>query len=149
MPILNYTTKITPDRTVAEIQRRLAAFGVSRMVTEYGSDRIACSISFVAETQFGPRPFRLPANIDGVELVLKKQFQRGKITRKLACREQAARVAWRILFDWIKSQLAIIEAGLVTLDQAMLPYLLGNDDRTFYEVMVAQRLALSAPRKDP
>ena len=145
MPLLNYTTTINPDRTVGEIQRILASHGVSHVVVQYGSDRVPASMAFRVQTRFGSQPFRLPANIGGIEAVLVRQYKQGKVSRRLACREQAARVGWRILLEWIRAQLAIVEAGMVTLEEVMLPYLVGDDERTLYQVMVDRHLALPAP----
>jgi hypothetical protein len=145
MPILNYTTSINPDRSIAEIQQSLVAHGASRVMVEYAQDRMPASLSFVIETQFGARPFRLPSNIDGVLRVLNDQWQQGRVAKRLACREHAARVAWRIVKDWVQVQLALVESGISTVEEVLLPYLLGADDRTLYEIMVDQRLALPAP----
>ena len=54
-------------------------------------------------------------------------------------------MAWRILKDWIEAQLAIVQAGLVTIDEVMLPYLRMSADKTLYAVMREQRLALPGP----
>lgn len=49
---------------------------------------------------------RLPANVDAVLAVLAKQ--------KVKCgRDQAERVAWRILKDWVAAQMAILESEMV------------------------------------
>jgi len=148
MPILNYTTTISPEKSVADIQRVLSSHGVLRVIVEFGPDRIPAGLSFAIETQFGPRAYRLPANINGVEAVLQKQLKQGKVPRKLASREQAARVAWRILLDWVSAQLALIESGLVVVDQVFLPYMLANGNQTVYQVMVDHQLALSGPKGD-
>ena len=147
MPILNYTTKVDPDRTVGDIQRVLASHGVSGVAVEFGSDRLPSVLAFSIKTEFGDRRFRMPANIAGVERVLERQHERypSKVPRRLVCREQATRVAWRILLDWIRSRPALVEAGLVTVDEAMLPYLLDGRGETLYQFMKGQRLALPAP----
>ena len=147
MPILNYTTKVDPDRTVGDIQRVLASHGVSRVAVEFGPDRLPSGLAFSIKTEFGDRRFRLPANIAGVEGVLKRQHERypSKVPRRMVCRKQTARVARRILLDWIRAQLALVEAGLVTVDEAMLPYLRGHNDETLYQFMKGQRLALPSP----
>jgi hypothetical protein len=50
-------------------------------------------------------------------------------------KEQAARIAWRIVKDWLEAQLAMIEAGLVDLQQVFLPYAQDATGRTFYKLM--------------
>jgi hypothetical protein len=100
---------------------------------------VPSGVTFEVATKFGLRAFRLPANIAGVEAVLREQ--RG-VPRRLATREQAARVAWRILLDWIEAQLAIVEAGMATVDEVMLPYMADGQGGTLYQFMVARQLAL-------
>jgi hypothetical protein len=146
VPILNYTTSIDPDKSVAELQKVLAAFGCSRLMVEY-KDRVPAGLQFAFETKFGQRYFRMPANVDGVLTVLVRQAKskRNKMPMRYATREQAARVAWRILLTWVRAQLAIVESEVVTMDEVFLPYMLTAQDRTFYEVIAEKNLALPGP----
>ncbi len=45
-----------------------------------------------------------------------------KVPKPLKTKEQAARVAWRIIKDWVEAQIAIIDAGMATVTQVFLPY---------------------------
>lgn len=147
MPILNYTTTVDAGKTAIQIQLILARHGVKRILFEYrkGSEH-PTGLSFTVETAFGDRPFSLPVHVDGVERVLRKERKGSMSPASVrAVREQAERVAWRILKDWIEAQLAIVQAGLVTIDEVMLPYLRMNADQTLYAVMREHRLALPAP----
>jgi hypothetical protein len=146
MPILNYTTTVATNRTVDEITKRLVAHGVTHIMTKYDATRQPSGIDFVVTTNFGERMFRLPANISGVETVLKNEAKRRRIPPRLACKEQAQRVAWRILKNWIEVQLALIECGLSTVDEVLLPYLVTNKDQTLYQVMQERNLQLEAPK---
>lgn len=146
MPILNYTTKITPEKSAAEITRKLCAHGASRVSIEYGKDRTPVGLDFVLSTQFGPRSFRLPAQVAGVQLALTVQAKRGKISRALASKEHAERVAWRILKDWLEAQLALIEAGLVHAEEVLLPYMIETNERTVYQNLMDRKLQLEGPR---
>ncbi len=70
---------------------------------------------------------RLPANVAGVQRALEKD-------RKRADRDQAERVAWRIVKDWLAAQMAILEAEMVEVDEIFLPYLLDRTgERTMFE----------------
>ena len=55
------------------------------------------------------------------------------IDRKKCTPEQAARVAWRILKDWVEAQMAVIDAGMATLPQVFLPYAQTDTGETVYE----------------
>ena len=142
MAILNYTTQIQATKTLAEIQQNLASHGARGVMIEY-RDAIPTLLAFVIATAHGERKFVLPANAEAVFRTLEKQNRKGNVPRRLATREQAARVAWRIIKDWVEAQLAIVEAGLATLDQVMLPYMIVRGGRTMYESMVESRMALT------
>ena len=46
MPILNYTTRIEAEKTVGEIQKRLAAASARQILSEYDADGLLSSVSF-------------------------------------------------------------------------------------------------------
>jgi len=147
MPILNYTTTIAVEKTLGEIQGILARHGIKSISLEY-SKGIPTGLTFVIPTQFGDRQFRLPANLGGIQKTLQRQYQEGRVAPRFATPEHAARVAWRILKDWIAAQMAIVEAGMVRLDEVMLPYLLADDGRTLYVTLVEHELRL-LPERTP
>lgn len=130
MAILNYTTSISTEKTAMEIQTRLAKAGAQAVLCEFDGNGVMCAMSFRISTPHGVIFFRLPAQLDGVLNVIRKDR---KITPKFKTKEQAARVAWRILKDWIEAQLAIIEAGMAEMAEVFLPYAQGVDGRTVYE----------------
>lgn len=148
MGILNYTTGIAASRTAAEMQGILAKHGAS-MVSLVYADGQPAGLAFTIDTEFGPRDFRLPANVEGVEATIKRQQASGEIRRdrRYEGTDHARRVAWRILKDWLSAQLAIIEAGMVSLDEVMLPYMLTGDGATLasaYRLNQSMRTAIES-----
>jgi hypothetical protein len=108
MAILNYTTTVPVDRTVAEVQRALVKHGARAIQLEYDDKGAIQSLKFGLMTPAGVRGFVLPANVEGVE-----------------------------------AQLAIIESGQITADQALLSYMVADAaGRTVYELMAARQFAL-------
>jgi hypothetical protein len=143
--LLNYTTSIAVDKTVGEIHQKLAKAGAGQILNEY-QNGIVSAVSFRINTKFGYVAFRLPARIEAVEQILRKHFKRGRFTQP----DQAARVGWRIIKDWIEAQLALIETGMVTTEQVFMPYM--QDDRgvTLYEAIKDRQFsgyALPAPKE--
>lgn len=132
MPILNYSTSISTEKTAAEIQKKLALAKAQAVLCEYDDDGVMCAMSFRIMTPHGLIFFRLPANTQGVYKAIKSN---AKIPRKLRTREQAARVAWRILKDWVESQLAIVDAEMADLTEVFLSYAQGKDGRTMYQTI--------------
>lgn len=124
---LNYTTTIDVFKTVGEVQGMLAAHGAQKVMIEYDKAQQPAGLVFQIATEVGDRMFAIPVNVDSVHALLVRQGNAGK-PKSLSkvqwqSREQAARVAWRVIKDWVEAQLAIIQAQMVTLDQVMLPYM--------------------------
>lgn len=128
MPILNYTTEIPASRTVGQIQDLLAKAGAAQILAEYHQGRVT-GLSFTVITAAGPQAFTLPARPEKVRAVLLRQ----RVQPRYQTEEHAERVAWRIIKDWVESQLAIIQTEMVGLDQVMLPYMRTADGSTVYE----------------
>jgi predicted DNA-binding transcriptional regulator AlpA len=115
-----------------EVQALLAEHGASGVATMYDAGK-PMGLSFVLPTSAGDRTFTLPVLVDGVERQLQEVSD-----RRYRTREQAERVAWRVIKDWVEAQVALIEAGMATLEQIMLPYLQVEPGRTLYEVYAQQ-----------
>ena len=119
MPILNYTTSIAVEKTVGQIQMALAEAGAASILVEYDNDRILSSVSFRIPYNGSLVSFRLPAQLDPIYVILQND---DRVPRKLKAREQAARVAWRIIKNWVEAQLAIVEAEQVEMVEVFLPF---------------------------
>ena len=55
---------------------------------------------------------------------------------------QAERTAWRNVRDWVLAQVAIIEAGMVQIEEVFLPYMTDGSGRTLYQLYQGGHLAL-------
>lgn len=142
MALLNYTTTIAVDKTLAEIQRLLAQAGARSVLVNYDGHGAPVAVSFLVPTQFGDRGFQLPMHLETIWRTMTQQHRAGKIPRRFVTREQAARVGWRILKDWLAAQLALIATEMVTLDTIMLPYMEVGGGKTLAAVMQERQLAL-------
>lgn len=143
MPILNYTTSIDPHKTVAEIQKLLAAKGARNIWLEYNEHGDPAAVAFQIEVNGQALGYRLPCRADRVFDVLGNQWKAGKVERRYTTMQHANRVAWRIIKDWIEAQLAIVEAGMVDMAEVFMPYQLMASGQTMYEVM--QHKLLTGP----
>lgn len=138
MPTLNYSTKVPVSQTLREIQDALARQGATRIATDYAEGRPK-GLSFMLPTVTGVRVFHLPVDVPAVRALLVRQH--AKSTRVDARPEQAERVAWRVMREWLLAQLAIVEAQMVSIDQVMLPFMAWNDDQTLYDAFRDRALA--------
>ena len=135
MPLLNYTTKVDVYTTIGAIQGCLVKHGARKIMQDYDDEGRPQALCFAINTKFGMRGVKLPANVDAVHRVLTSQ--------KVKCdREQAERVAWRILKDWVEAQMAILESQMVQIDEIFLPYMVDNTGSTVYELYQNKQLYL-------
>ena len=135
MPLLNYTTKVDVYTTIGAIQGCLVKHGARKIMQDYDEDGKPQALCFAIETKFGVRGVKLPANVEAVHKVLEKQ--------KIKCeREQAERVAWRILKDWVEAQMAILESEMVEMDEIFLPYMIASEGKTTYELYSEKQLLI-------
>lgn len=134
MPIKNYTTKIDCYQSIGEIQGVLARHGARKIMIDYGESGQPDGIAFAIQSGQTAQMFILPANVDGVEIVFKKQ-------KVKADRQQAERTAWRNVRDWIMAQMAFIESGNVQMDEIFLPYLT-DGKKTLYQAYKSGQLLL-------
>src|SRR6266516_2976611 len=57
--------------------------------------------------------------------------------------EQAYRVAWRNILDWVLAQMALLEIGMAKMEEVFLPYMQDRDGVTFFERMEERGFLLS------
>lgn len=148
MPLLNYTTTVAVEKTVAEIQAMLVRASAKSLRIDYDGQGQPVAITFLAATPYGDRSFRLPADTEAVWRVLVRQQRAGTIAPRFVTKHQAARIGWRIVKDWIAAQLAIIETEMVTFTQVMLPYMQDSAGITVYERMEQTQLLLSPGKEE-
>ncbi len=129
MPIANYTTTIKTEKTVGEIQTMLAEAGAQQVLFEF-DEAIVTAISFRIEYKGQMVSFRLPARLDAVFVVLQSDPQ---VPKRLRTYEQASRVAWRIIKDWLRAQLAMVEAEQVEMVEVFLPYAQNAYGQTLFQ----------------
>lgn len=140
MAILNYTTQVDAFKTVSEIEYILMKHKAKSIMKNYEGETIS-GLSFLIDTGRQQVPVKLPVRIDECLKVLQKEKQRGTKNIK-ATREQAERVAWRILKDWIESQMALLDIEMVKFEEIFLPYIELHGGETIYEKLNRQQFLL-------
>jgi hypothetical protein len=141
VPILNYTTQVSAEKTVAEIQRILARAGAASVQVNYKAGE-PTAVAFVLTVGDRVLPFRLPADVDGVYRIIADDWD---VPRRLRTREQAQRIAWRVVKDWTEAQIALIQSGQASLAQLFLPHAVRPDGRTLFEVVAEDPRFLLGP----
>lgn len=140
MPILNYTTTIDVFKTVSEIEYILMKHKAKSIMKNYEGETIT-AMSFLIDTDSRQIPVKMPVKIDECLKVLQKEKQSGSKNIK-ATREQAEKVAWRILKNWVEVQMALLDVEMVTLQEIFLPYIVDQNGQTVYEKLERRRFLL-------
>ena len=137
MPLKNYTTQVPAERTIAEIEKLLAKFGASDIWKQYDNSGNVKGLNFIVKTTMGEIPFKLPANAEAVRTVLTEKRKKGLKSiseSKASDIKHAQRVCWRIIKDWIYSQLSLIELEQVKIEEVFLPYAVNmKTNKTLFE----------------
>lgn len=139
MAIKNYTTTINTNKTIGEIQEILSKHGANAIMTEY-KDGEVIGLSFKIMTPRGEIGVKLPSNTERVLQVLKNQRKNNNQVKDTL--DQATRVAWRIIKDWLDAQMAILETEMVEMEEIFLPYIMNKKRQTLYEAFQSNSLML-------
>lgn len=141
--LLNYTTKIEPTQTAGEIMGLLAAKGAQSINLDYkNGEPVALWFKIdIGQTQIG---YRLPCNYEGALRRLKRSAP-----PRYHSLEQAKRVAWRIVKDWIVAQLALVECEQAEMGEVFLPYAVTGSNKTLFQVFKENTNRLLNPGTEP
>lgn len=149
MNLVNYTTSISWQKSVAEAVGLLASAGAQSITQNFDGFGHTSAIAFSIMTQFGPVAFYLPMDVEKTQGALSKMVKAGKLPRRtMNDYEQARRVGWRIIRTWLEAQIALIQIGLVKVEQVFLPYAQNEKGETVFEAMEKAKfggLLLPAP----
>ncbi|MCK4789788.1 MAG: hypothetical protein KAV87_38970 [Desulfobacteraceae bacterium] len=132
----NYTTDISAERSILEIEKLLTLFGAIAIIKEYTADGRVISLTFKLQDE----AFKLPANISGVEEILYKSSRSAHSGDRTKRREERSyRVAWRIIKDWTHAQLSLIASGQAQPKEIFFPYMF-DGKRTIFQKYEAEKL---------
>lgn len=132
MAILNYTTTVDSFKTVSEIEYILMKHKAKSIMKTYDGESIT-GLSFLIDTGMQQIPVRLPVKVDECLEVLKQEKKNSPRSNIKATMEQAERVAWRILKDWVEAQMALLDIQMVRFEEIFLPYIETGNGQTIYE----------------
>lgn len=141
MALLNYTTTVEAYKTVSEIEQMLVKHGAKSIMKQF-DDEMITSLSFLINTGVNDIPIKLPIRVDDVLQVLIEQKKMHPKAGIKATKDQANRVAWRILKDWIEVQMALLDIGMVQFEEIFLSYIETAGGKTIYEKLEEKHFLL-------
>lgn len=141
MAILNYTTTVDSFKTVSEIEYILMKHKAKSIMKNYDGESIT-GLSFLIDTGVQQIPVRLPVKVEECLKVLKKEKRENPKKQIKDTRQQAERVAWRILKDWVEAQMALLDIEMVRFEEIFLPYIETGSGQTIYERLEERQFLL-------
>jgi hypothetical protein len=145
--IKNYRSRIAIHEIFEQLQQVLVKHGAKQITFDYGTDGKIYGVTFRIEVPGKVLIVRLPARVENVHAILKKQRQAGIIREKVD-QAQAYRVAWRNLLDWVVAQMTLLEIEMVRLEEVFLPYVVNAQGKTLFEVFEAYHFQLPLPQEE-
>lgn len=138
--IKNFSTSIPAEKTIAEIEVMLAKHKAKKIMKEFDDKGLVTRLSFTIDTENGEMPVKLPMNKAGLMDVFKFQVHQKKLPRKFWgsewSEEQAMRVGWRIIKDWLDAQLSLLDIEMVKISEIFLPYIYNAKlGKTMFELL--------------
>ena len=136
--IKNYTTTISVNKTILEIEDLLTRYGAKKILKEYDDDQNITHLTFMVKYENGFVPIRLPSNPEKIIVMLNEKADAGDIPKKFKNdKEQAARIMWRVVLDWIDAQMTMIDIGQKSLLQIFLADVcpVGSDETYFQKFL--------------
>ncbi|HEX8607205.1 MAG TPA: hypothetical protein VF679_01050 [Pedobacter sp.] len=138
MALKNTYTKKGVD-IFGKIQKILATSGAKRVYYDYDNAGQIMGLAFMLELNGQEYPFKMPARIENVGYILNGLYW---VDLTQSQKDQAYRVAWANIRDWLDSQIAMKDIGLVTLEEVFLPYLVVKGEQTLFENMRERQFLL-------
>ena len=163
MAILNYTTSIPIEKTLQEIEKLLSDSGANKILKEFDNEGNIESLSFKILTEKGELPFKLPMNVKAVMQVINNQTGEYKKTKYGRNRiiprkfyndlDQARRVGWRIIKDWLEAQLALFFLQMVKIEEIFLSYMYNDKlGKTMFQMLeekgFSNQIGYDSPNKN-
>lgn len=131
MALLNYTTTITADTSLSEIQKILVKHGCRKITVDYDDQSNPCNLTFYSIFNNAMVYYSLPCRFDAIHQVLQKNNSSSS-RPWMKTKEQAIKVGWRILKDWIEAQMALVETEMVEVSEVFMPYMITRGGDRLY-----------------
>lgn len=139
MTLFMETTRIAPERTVAEIQQILSKYGANQVLLEYEKLKVS-AVSFRYMVGDQPIPFRLPCRWQALETTLRQSGKRPRYDDTFE--NWARRIAWRQILRWVEAQMALVETNMVKVQEVFFPYIQTKTGQTIYELQEKKGLMM-------
>jgi len=141
--IKNYTSTVPAFRSIGYIEQTLIDHGATSIVKVCENQKVK-GINFFITVEGKSMPFHLPAKIEEIEKILKKQVKRPRENTLDKISDQAERTAWKLISDWIDIQMSFIDLGQAEVMEVFMPYYVVNlkTSQTLFEKIKSNGFAM-------
>lgn len=143
MTVRNYTTQIKVEKTMQEIEKILVKFGAQGIYKEYKGERVS-GIMFFLMREGQKIPFKIPMTLEKTRTMIEKAVRERRLPQRYLNEplktDQGERVCWRIIKDWIDSQLSLLEINFAEATEILLPYAYNMvEEKTMYQKFIENK----------
>ena len=132
MAIKNYTSEVSIEKSMANIEKYLVSAGARNIMKEYNDLGACTSISFAIISNGSTIVFNIPSRLDLISKKMMAKYIRPTDKSHALVREQAGRTAWKIISDWVEIQVTMIMLDQAEMKQLFLAYMYDGKE-TFYD----------------
>lgn len=138
MNIKNYTSSVSAEKSIADIEKILIHMGATNIAKQYINGKIE-SISFSIKVGDSHVPYRLPGRVEPIKkLFISSLKRRPTNIQTEQARIQAERTAWKNVKEWVELQATMIKLEQVEFMEVFMPYMYSFEkDQTFYQISKA------------
>jgi len=119
------TTTVSVEKSQGDVIATLRRYGASGFGFRTVGQTVEVTFHLPAEGA-PDRTVMIPVNVDTVHAKLQamnnRRVERGRHVRRAVSREQAERVAWRVVLDWIEAALLAVSMGVQTVEEAFFAH---------------------------
>lgn len=132
------STTVPVERTLSELVTILRRYGCRSFAQQWDEEGRTTGIRFVMEVDGKPLPVRMNARDGEIQsrLLARPKYRRDPIARA----DQAERIAWRHLKDFMEQVLVAVDLGLSELGEALMAHVVVLDEDG-YETTAGQEFA--------
>lgn len=141
MKFFNYATQIDTFKLVQDIEYTLMLHQALSIQKEYRSGRIV-GLSFNVDNGNVLFAIRLPVKVEQCYKMLRREKDVNPRRDIIVSMEQAEKVAWSIMKDWVEAQMVLLDMGIAKLEEIFMPYIIDRTGETIWEKMERQQICL-------
>ena len=131
-PLFAESTDVPAEKSIADITVLLLRAGAVAINQEIEKGKVT-GLSFVLPYGAGRIPYKLPIRTRQVFKKLQSNRRNYRFGAEEKDLEQAERIAWRQLVWWLKSQMALIDLGMVESAESAHALHAGQKRESFFD----------------